>query len=294
MKTQLKADLMLVLVTVFWGSSCPFTKIALEDLDEFNLTAIRFFIGFILPVIFLFSKLKTDKKTILYAALVSFNYFFVVALMTFGVRYTTASKAGFLTCLAGVFVPIICVFLFKAKLDNKTVFCVITTFIGVYLLTMGGASGNLGVNIGDILCTLCSLFFAVHIILIGFIVKRVDAITLTVWQMGFVSLYNMIASIIFETPHLPTTGLTWLNVFWLGAVCSIGGALFQNIAQKHTSETHAGIIFTIEPVFAVGFAYAFLGELLIFWGYIGAAILLASIVLLEIDTTNIRITRASK
>ena len=273
---------MLVLVAFFWGSSCPFTKIALEDLDEFNLIAIRFLIGFALAALFLFRKLKTDIKTIGYAAAISLNYFCVLALMTFGVRYTTASRAGFLTCLACVFVPMICVLFFRAKLERKIVFCSVTTLIGIYLLTMGGEFGGIGINLGDILCTLCSLFFAIHIMLISFAVKRVDAITLAAWQMGFVSVYNIIASFIFESPHLPTTGFSWLNVFWLGAICSVSAAILQNTAQKHTSETHAGIIFTLEPVFAMIISYYFLSELLTFWGYIGAAILLASIVLLEL------------
>lgn len=290
MKTQLKADLMLVLVCAFWGSSCLFTKLALEDLQEFNLIAVRFLIGFAVgwPIFFVMGKLKTDKKAILYSALLSANYFLVLGLMTFGVMYTSVSKAGFLTCLAGAFVPVIGFFAFKKKPDKKTVFCVVTTLIGVYLLTMGGTVDSGGINLGDVLCTLCSLFFAVHIMLVGFIVKRVDAITLTVYLMGFTGFYNLIATFIFETPQLPSSGASWINVLWLSIICSVCGALFQNIAQKYTTDTHAGIIFTLEPVFAVLFAYAFLRELLTFWGYVGAVILLASIVLLEVELPRLR------
>ena len=288
MSTQLKADLMLIMVAAFWGSSCLFTKFALEDMDEFNLTAVRFAVGFAAPAIFLFKKLKTDWRTIGYSALLGLNYFFVVGFMTFGLRFTSVSNAGFLTCLAGVFVPFICVIFLKMKLDKKTVFCAISTLFGVYLLTMGGSGGSLGINLGDVLCTLCSLFFAIHIILIGYVVKRADVITLTMYLMGFVTLYNLVAAFIFETPHLPTTLNSWFNVLWLGVVCAVGGALLQNMAQKQTSETHAGIIFTLEPVFAMMFAYAFLNELLTLWGYLGAAILFGSILLLEVDISKLR------
>ncbi|MCL1809946.1 MAG: DMT family transporter [Clostridiales bacterium] len=283
MKTQVKADMMLVLVAMCWGSSCLLTKIALEDLQEFNLIAIRFLIGFALTAVVFFRRLGKDKKAILYAAMLSANYFVVVAFMTFGVQYTTVSKAGFLTCLAGVFVPIICFFVFKRKLDRKTVFCVAATFVGVYMLTMSGAEDSGGINLGDVLCTLCSLFFAVHILLTGHFVKRADPLVLAVFQMGFVGGLNLIASFIFEAPHLPTTETSWLSVLLLAVLCSVFGTLFQNMAQKHTSETHAGIILTLEPAFAVMFAYAFLKETLTGGGYAGAIVLLVSIVILEVD-----------
>jgi len=285
-KTQLKADLMLILVAAAWGSSCLFTKIALDDLDEFNLSAVRFFIGFAIPALTFFRKLQIDRKTIGYAAAIALNYFFVIGFFTFGVRYTSVSNAGFLTCLASIFVPFICVFVFRMKLDKKTIFCAFTTLVGVYLLTMGGTDGSIGMNLGDILCILCSLFFAIHIILISRVVKRVDVLQFTTWQMGFVSLYNLIASFIFETPHLPTTFHSWFNVFWLGAICAGGGAMLQNFAQRHTSETHASIIFALEVVFAAFFAFVFLNEILTIWGYAGGLVLLGSIILLEVNVSG--------
>ena len=274
---------MLVIVAMFWGSSCLLTKIALVDLQEFNLIAIRFLAGFALTAVFFFRKLKTDKRAIGYGAALSVNYFVVVALGTFGVQYTTVSKAGFLSCLAGVFVPIICVFAFGKKLDIKTAICAGATFVGVYMLTMSGAAGGGGINLGDVLCTLCSLFFAVHILLTGFFVRRTDPLPLTVFQMGFVGVGNLAASFVFETPHFPTTKISWLSVLLLSVLCTACGTLFQNMAQKHTSETHAGIILTLEPVFAVIFAYAILKETLTAGGYVGALILLVGIVVLELD-----------
>lgn len=274
---------MLVFVAVFWGSSCLLTKIALEDLQEFNLIAVRFLIGFILAFIVFFRKMKVDKIIIGYAAALSGNYFMVMSLMTFGVQYTSVSKAGFLTCLAVVFVPIINLLVFRKKLERKTVFCAALAFIGVYLLTMSGAENGGGINLGDILCTLCSLFFAIQIMLTGYCVKRADATTLTVFQMGFVSAATLIASLIFETPHLPTTNISWLSIILLSVTSSVLGTLFQNIAQKHTTDTHAGIILTLEPAFAVIFAYVFLHETLALGGYLGGLILLASIVILEVD-----------
>jgi len=281
--SQMKADIMLILVAAFWGSSVPATKLVLDDLQEFNLIAVRFILAGILGSIVFFKKMKTNRKTMLYSVILSGNYFIVLTLMTYGVNYTTVSKAGFLTCIAGIFVPIISFFILKVKIELKTIICAVTTIIGVYLLTMAGTEGIDGINIGDILCILCSLFFAIQILLIGRFVKFADIVPLTIYHMSFVGVLALIASFIFETPSLPTTGLSWLSILWLSAICSIGAGLVQNFAQKNTSETHVGIIFTLEPLFAVILAYIFFAERLSPAGYIGCVIILGSIILLEIN-----------
>ena len=288
MNIQLKADIMLIFVAIFWGSSCLLTKIALEDLQEFNLIAVRFLIGFVLSFVVLFKKLKVDKRIIKYAVALSGNYFFVISFMTFGVQYTSVSKAGFLTCLAVVFVPLLNLAVFHKRPERKTLFCAALAFVGVYMLTMSGAVNGEGINMGDVLCTLCSLFFAIQIMLTGYCVRRADALTLTVFQMGFVSLSTMIASLIFETPHLPTTNISWLSIILLSVTSSVLGTLLQNTAQKHTTDTHAGIILTLEPAFAVIFAYLFLHETLSLGGYVGGLVLLFSIVILEVDFSRIK------
>jgi drug/metabolite transporter (DMT)-like permease len=279
----LKADMMLVMVTLFWGSSMLVTKFALDDLDEFNLVDARFLVGFLFSSIVLFKKIKPNKKVVGYAAVLAANQLLIMALSTFGVRYTSVSKAGLLTCLVGVFVPLIYVVVFRKKIGLKTAICAIVTFIGIYILTMGGVNDDFGINLGDVLCTLCSLFFGVNIMLVGFVVKRVDAITLTFFQTGFVGLYSIVASFIFETPSLPTTPASWLSVLWLGIICGVAAMLLQSIAQKYTTDTHAGIIFTLEPVFALILARVFLGEILTAFGYLGAGIIVLCIVLLEVN-----------
>ena len=289
MKTQMKADIMIVLVALCWGSSCLVTKFALEDLQEFNLTAIRFLVGFAPSFILFYRRLNIDKTSITFSAALAANYFVVMAFFSFGVQYTSVSKAGLLTCLAGVFVPVINFLVFRKRIGAKTVFCALATVFGVYILSMGGVNETLGLNIGDMFCVLCSLFFAIHIMLVGFAVKRVDAVTLTVFQTGFVGFYSLLAAFLLETPGLPQTAGSWFSVLWLSVICGVIAMLLQNTAQKYTSDTHAGIIFTIEPVFAVFLAYLFLGETLTFYGYIGGAIILACIVLLEINFTPKRL-----
>ncbi|NLA27073.1 MAG: DMT family transporter, partial [Firmicutes bacterium] len=165
MKVQQKADLALVLVAAFWGSTSFLTKMGLEDIEGFNLIALRFIIAFFLMAPLFWKRLKAANLIVVkHAAGLGAILFLNYILFTFGVKHTSVSNAGFLTCLAGVMVPVIGFFYLKQKPDIKTVFCVLLVFIGAYLLTF---NGEIQFNLGDFLCILCSLAFALHIVTTG-------------------------------------------------------------------------------------------------------------------------------
>lgn len=281
MKTQAKADLSLIMVAVFWGASCLLTKVGVGEIQAFNLIALRFVIAFALSASVFFRNLKNaDGKTVKYAAALAGILFFVFIFMTFGVKNTTVSNAGFLTCLAGVFIPIISYVFLRQKQELKVVCCIGLSFLGIYFLT---ASDQLRFNVGDLLCILCSLAFAVHIIATGILTKGVDSIALGVLQLGFVGLYSLVFSFAFEKPMLPTTSQAWFVVLTLSIFCSAMGFIVQTAAQKHTTATHTGLIFSLEPAFAAVFAYVFMREILSPRGYLGAMLLFFSIVFVELD-----------
>ena len=276
--------MLLVVITMFWGASCLLTKFGLGGIQEFNLIALRFVIAFILASLVFSKKVAhADVKTIKFAAILGGILFIVLSLMTFGVKYTSASNAGFLTCLAAVFIPIIALIFMKQIPEKKVLFCICMTFLGVYLLTV---RGSILFNIGDLLCILCSVAFAVHIIVTGALTKAVDSITLGLFQIGFVGIYSLVFSIIFEKPKLPATWESWMIILALGVFCSAFAFIAQTVAQKNTTPTHTGLIFSLEPLFAALFAFVFAHEVLSTKGYIGGIILVVSILLVEIDIKN--------
>lgn len=285
MKAQLKADLLLISVAMFWGASCLLTKIGIGEIKEFNLIALRFIIAFVLSSLVFIKKLKNiDLKTVKYAAILAVILFIVFAFMTFGVNYTTVSNAGFLTCLAGIFIPIISYVFLRQKQEPKIIFCIFLSFLGIYLLTV---NINVRFNIGDLLCILCSLSFAIYIIFTGTLAKRVDSLLLGILQLGFAGLYSLVFSFMFESPMLPTTSQSWFVVLTLSIFCTAFGFIVQTAVQKDTTATHTGLIFSLEPGFATVFAIIFMDEFLTLRGYIGEVILFFSILLIEFDFKRI-------
>ena len=281
MNKQIRADLMLLMITVFWGASYMLTKIGLGVLEPFNLTALRFVIAFcVSAIVFYRHILKTDKKTVKYALILALILFGVFISMTFGLEYTTASNAGFLVSLSVVFIPIISVVFLKHKIEIKLIAGVCLAIIGIALLTL---NDQLQVGGGDLLCILCALLFAVHIIVTGVYTQKVDSIALSVIQLGFVGLFSVVFSVFTETVKLPQSGLSWFAVLALSILCTAVGYIVQTTAQQYTSATHTGLILSLEPVFSAVFAYIFLGEVLSNRGYIGAVILLGSVLVAEVD-----------
>jgi Predicted permease, DMT superfamily len=276
-----KADLILVIVTALWGSSYLFMKIGIESLATFNLLALRFLLAFGITLLLFWKRLvrRTDRTTLLYSLVLSLNLLAVFSTILIGLHTTSASKAGFLLALTVVFVPLLNGIIYRVLPEPKIVAGVILALIGIGLLTW---NGGLSLGSGDLFCILGALSNAVYFLLADRFTKRSDPVTLGVWQMGMTGILAFLISLIFETPHLPSTPSSWMSVLGLGILCSAAGYMLQNIAQKYTLSTHAGLIFTLEPVFAALFAFAFFGEILPARSYLGAGLVLVSVMLMEI------------
>ncbi|OIK11027.1 multidrug transporter [Bacillus sp. MUM 116] len=281
MKTQLRADLMLLLITFFWGSSILLTKIGLQYMQEYNLIALRFIIAFLISgIVFFKHLLKMNVRTLKYAFILACILFFVYVFATFGTKYTSISNAGFLMSLAVIFIPIISIIFLKQRPEKKVISSIALALVGIGLLTL---NNQFKIGYGDVLCILCALFYAVHIIVTGTIARNVDSISLGVLQLGFVGLFSTIFSFFMETPKLPDNAESWFTTLVLSIFCTGIAFIVQIIAQQYTTPTHTGLIFTLEPVFSAGFAFIFVGETLTNKGYLGATLLLLSVLIAELD-----------
>ncbi|MBP3041896.1 DMT family transporter [Bacillaceae bacterium Marseille-Q3522] len=281
MKSQVKADLVMCMISVLWGSSYLFMKMGLQSIEAFNLIALRFGIAFLLCAALFYKRIiKTNFETVKYAFLLGFILFLVFTTITNGVKSTSTSNAGFLVSLAVIFAPVLSAIFLKQKPKKQVIFGILFALIGIGLLTI---NSSLKISFGDILCILGALSYATYIIITGTLTKHVDSIALGVLQLGFTGVLGLVFSFLFETPKVPHTFESWFAVLGLSLLCSALGFVGQTAAQKYTTPIHTSLIFSLEPVFAALFAFLFAGEVLSTKGYVGAAIVLMGVLLAEID-----------
>jgi drug/metabolite transporter (DMT)-like permease len=287
MSKQVKADLILVLVTICWGVSYYLMDISLAELDPFTLNAHRFLGAFVIAGIFSWKKVLTVNRTTLkYSLLVGVALVFVYMGATFGVKYTSLSNSGFLCALTVIFTPIINRLIFRKRAGAKLTLVVIMCFVGIALMTLKDDFSINTENLrGDILCLMCAVAYAVDLILTERAVshEEVDAYLLGVFQLGVTGILNFMLAFIFETPHFPETAGVWGSVIFLSVFCTGIAFVLQPVAQQYTTASHVGVIFTLEPVFAAIVALVFAHEVLSVKAYIGALLMLASIFVMEID-----------
>ena len=284
--TQLKADMMLMLVTLGWGVSYFMMDLCLDEIDPLTLNAYRFLGAFAVAWILAAKQaIHVNMMTLKYAFYVSLSLIIVYIGATYGVKYTSQSNAGFLCATAVIFTPILTAFLKRILPDKKTIFVVLLCTAGMALLTL---DSQLHVARGDILCLMCGFAYSVFLLINETGVRRddVDAFQLGIYQMGFTGLWMLILALFFEDISLPHSGGCWASLVFLTVFCTGVAFIAQVIGQQYTSATHVGVIFTLEPVFAAIVAFLFAGERLLPRSYIGMVMMLASILVMEVGSAK--------
>lgn len=283
MNRQRKADLLLVMVTVFWGASYYLSDLCLADLPPMNLNAFRFLLAFLVLGIIFFKNLRhINRATLKYSLLVGLVLSGTYIFYGYGLAYTSITNAGFICALPVVFTPIFAFFINHTKPSKKLLLCLIVCTLGLALLTL---NDDFRPALGDILCLGVPVCYALDLLLTEHAVKNseVDALGLGVCQLGVVAVVTSALSLIFEHPHLPTTPITWGAALFLGLLCSGVAFVVQSVEQQYTSASHVGLIFTLEPVFSAIVAYFLANERLQPRGYVGMVLMLLSLVLMEVE-----------
>lgn len=258
MSVQGKANILMIIVTMFWGLSYTFMVMGLEEMSVFNVVAWRSLIAFFIAGIIFYKRMKSvNRKTLLYAFIQGFLLFIVFSLSTIGLETTSVGNAGFILSLTVVLVPVITSILEKKIPSRGVILSIIFTMIGIFILTM---VGSVTFHEGDIIVAIAAVSYAVYLILNGTFTKSVDSISYGVYQLGFAGIIAVIFLFIFEQPQIPTTPSSWFAILSLGLVCTALGFIGQTVAQQYTSPTHTSLIFSLEPIFAAIFGALFIGE----------------------------------
>ncbi|MBQ2061784.1 MAG: DMT family transporter [Oscillospiraceae bacterium] len=283
MAKQKRADALLVLVTACWGMSYYLTDRCLEaGMTPMGLNAFRFLTAFaLLAAVFWKNVAHISRATLKYSLLVGLALAGTYVFYGYGITRTSLSNAGFICALPVVFTPLLD-FLFRGtKLKRQVLLALALCTAGLAMLTL---NDSFRPQTGDLLCLGVALCYAVDLLITERAVREpdVDPLALGVCQLGVVGVITLVLALLFETPRLPSTPFTWGAALFLGVVCSGIAFVVQSVQQQYTTAARVGLIFTLEPVFSAIVAFL-AGERLRPLGYAGAAIMLASLVLMEIE-----------
>ncbi len=259
----------------------------MDYMGPFIFNAVRFALGalILLPFIF-YRKLKgksrptkSRKELVLGGVIAGAAIFFGASFQQMGMVYTTAGKAGFITGLYVVLVPMLGM-MFKMRSGRSTWIGAVLAVIGLYLLSV---TGVFTVNKGDVFVFVSAFFWASHVLFIGWFIKNVDSFKLAFIQFSICSLLSFITAFSIETVSF--SGLVdGLIPILYGGLLSVGIAYtLQLVGQRGANSAHAAIIMSLEAVFAVVGGILILGEILTTRGLIGCVLMLTGMI---ISTSN--------
>jgi len=290
MSKEIKSVFILLLTAAIWGLAFVAQRVGMDHMGAFTFNGIRFALGSIslLPVIYFFGKksnneeerIDADLKTTLVSGIIAGCILFIAAsLQQVGLMYTTAGKAGFITSLYIVLVPIYGIFL-KQKTHYTTWIGAVISVIGLYLLSI---NETFTIEYGDRLEIIGAFFWAAHIQVIGTFVKKVDAIKLSSVQFAVCAILSMITAFIFEDVDFSGIQNALVPLFY-GGVMSAGVAYtLQAVGQKYAKPSHAAIALSMEAVFAAIGGIFLLQETLPMKGYFGCALMLAGMLITQTE-----------
>ncbi|KAA0550167.1 DMT family transporter [Bacillus sp. BGMRC 2118] len=292
MKKRLLADLILLFVAFIWGATFVLVQQAISFLEPFTFNAVRFLFAALLLIIWfcLFNRNQIkmmNKKLFLSGLFIASSLFLGYALQTMGLLYTTSSKAGFITGLSVVLVPMLGIYILKQRPRLLAVTGSLVAVAGLFLLTVGD---SFLVNKGDVLVLGCAIAFAMHIILTGKYTNDFPSMLLTITQITGVALFSSIGALLFEDWRVVFDKEVILQqdvliALFVTAVLATAVAFFaQTKLQQYTTPTRVALIFAMEPVFAAITAYYWADERLGSYAIIGCLLIFLGMILSELPT----------
>ena len=280
-----RANLLLLTAAAIWGFAFVAQRLGMRHLQPFTFNAARFVIGtlVLLPLLPwsgrrppgtpMAGRLETLRASVL-TGLVLFT---AATLQQYGIVSTTAGKAGFITSLYVVFVPILGL-AFGQRVGRYAWSGVGLAAIGLYLLS---ARGLWDIAPGDGLVLLCAMFWSVHVQMVGAYVHRVPAIRLAIGQFATAAVLSVIATLIFDTVSWTAMQAVTVPVLYAG-IFSVGIAFTLQVAgQKSARPTDAAIILSFESVFAAVGGGLLLSEVLDTRQVVGCLLILGGVVVAQ-------------
>lgn len=261
-KFVLRQSLILFLAATIWGVAFVAQSVGMDYVGPYTFIAARNVVALVvlLPCIIMMDRrgrkdganenpVKNDKKALLIGGICcGICLFAASAFQQFGVKYTTVGKAGFITAMYMVLVPIFGIFL-KKKTGLKVWIAVVLAVIGMYLLCI--TKGDFHLQKGDLLVFGCAVIFTFHILIVDHFSPLVDGVKLSFMQTLTNAVLGLIMMFLFEQPSMESILSAWVPIVYAGALSSGVGYTFQIIGQKGMNPTVASLILSLESVISV-------------------------------------------
>ena len=277
--SRIKADLMLFVTALIWGSVFAIQRLASQTAGVFPFNASRFFLGALVLLLVVRFHWKPQGRQWFWIALAGTLLFAASAFQQAGLRSTTAANAGFITGAYVVVIPFVLSLFFKQRISWRAWLAAVMTAVGIYLLSAGS---EVHLNPGDALELAGTFLWALHVIVVGKAVQKVDVMTFAIGQYLVVSLLSLIPSLTLERSALSGLPGMWWAVIYAGVLSIAIGFTLQASAQKVAPPTDAAILLSLEAAFAAVFGWWWLGETLQPLQWLGCAVILAAILISQI------------
>lgn len=231
-------------------------------------------------------KRRSGRRSLIYGGgCCGICLFAASALQQFGMKYTTVGKAGFITAMYIVLVPVFGIFV-KKKTGVKVWIAVAAALAGLYLLCM--TKGDFQLQKGDAYILGCAAVFALHILVVDHFSPLVDGVELSCVQFAVNAVLGTILMMLLEQPRMADLLAAWLPIVYAGALSSGVGYTFQIIGQKGMNPTVASLILSLESVISVLAGWLLLHQALTARELAGCALVFAAIILVQLPGWHIR------
>ena len=291
---QLRGGAMLMLTALIWGTAFVAQSVGMDYLGPCAFTAVRNFIGCValLPVIGLASRLRSGTQPEEAAPAPGKMALFgwgaacglllggATLLQQAGMQTASAGKAGFLTALYIVIVPVLGIFLGRRP-GLKVWIGVVLALVGAYLLSVKGGAG---IASGDLLVIASAVVFSLHILVIDSVPAGVDGVRLSCVQFLVAGVFALVLALFLETFTWRDILSAWVPLLYTGVVSSGVGYTLQILGQRTVNPTVASLILSLESVFAALAGWAILGQALSLRELFGCALVFVAVILAQLPS----------
>lgn len=280
------ADTGLVYAAAIWGATFYMVKNAVEYINPIALVGYRFFIAAIILGVGLIIAKKRIFENFKSGIILGLLLWLLYIPQTLGLKYTTAANSGFITGTFIMFVPLL-VFLFHKKLPSfNRIFSVLLVIAGLWILTGGMSS----INLGDLLTLVCAVGYATHLFVSDIYMKRGLNPYVVTFQQFLVTGVLSFMTLLLTGGSFKTGNVQVINaILFLALFPSLSAFIIQLWAQKFTSPLKVSIIFSLEPVFGALFSWTLGNEEFIAVRALGGIIIVAAMIISELPSPLIKI-----